>query len=176
VQAAADGQAALNGDPVALVGVLDYVAQQTVGVGFFGILQGLKLADRLGLGWYDEVISKLHRAPTFPQVAQAIGDFANTIDDIDVLYDVSKLGQRAGDSPCVYGLMEGNARKVFGNFSRKYDSRPPSGSIPDVIQFGDPGNPTTMTLYESASGLPTIRIDGPFGPSDSWRKIRFGNW
>jgi len=33
------------GDPVALIGVLDYVAQQAVGVGFFDMLQGLKLAD-----------------------------------------------------------------------------------------------------------------------------------
>jgi hypothetical protein len=73
--------------------------------------------------------------------------------------------------------MEGNAREVFGNFSRKYANRPPSGSIPDVIQFGDPNDPTTMTLYRSSSeGLPTIRVGGPFGPSDSWREIRFGNW
>lgn len=56
VQAAADGQAALNGDPVALIGVFDYVAQQAVGVGFFDMLQGLKLTDRLWLGWYDEVL------------------------------------------------------------------------------------------------------------------------
>jgi hypothetical protein len=156
--------------------VLDWIFAQFTGFSFFESLTVLKGADYLGLPWYDDVIGALHRSPLFPQLAQAIGDFANTIDDLGVLYDASRLGQRAGDSPRVYRLMEGNAWEVFGNFSRKYHDRPPSSSIPDVIQFGDPNNPTTMTLYESAGGLPTIRIDGPFGPSDSWRKIRFGNW
>ena len=54
---AADGQAALNGDPVALIGVRDDAMQQFLPVGFFDMLQGLKLADRLGLGWYDEAVS-----------------------------------------------------------------------------------------------------------------------
>jgi hypothetical protein len=172
-----DTQAALNGDVVALISVLDYIVSQiSPAGGVFDMLQTLKLGEHLGLSWYDNIIGGLQSSQYFPQLAQAVGDFANTIDDVDVLYDASKPGQRAGDSPRVYGLMEGNARKVFGNFSRKYDSRPPSGGIPDVIQFGDPGNPTTMTLYESAGGLPTVRIDGPFGPSDSWRKIRFGKW
>jgi len=167
----------VNGDVIALIGVLDYIIGQVSPVGsLFDMLQGLKIADRLGLSWYDDAIGALHSSQYFPELAQAIGDFADTIDDLNVLYDASKLGQRAGDSQRVYRLMDGNAREVFGNFSRKYDNRPPSGSIPDVIQFGDPSNPTTMTLYESASGLPTIRIDGPFGPSDSWRKIKFGNW
>jgi len=175
VQAAADGQAALNGDPVALVGVLDYVAQQTVGVGFFGMLQGLKLADRLGLGWYDEVISKLDRAPAVPQVAQAIGDFANTIDDLDVLYDASRLGQRSGDSYRVYRLMDGNAQEVFGNFSRKWEGRPPTGNLPDIIDNG--AEPVTrMILRQSSSEGPTIEIQGPFGLSNSRREIRFGQF
>ena len=137
----------------------------------------MNTVNRLGHSWYDDVIGRPHNSQYFPQLAQASGDFANTIGDLDVLHDASRLGQRTGDSNRVYRIMEGNAREVFGNFSQKYNNRPPSGSIPDVIEFGAHSNPTTMTLYESSSeDLPTIRIDGPFGPSDSWREIRFGDW
>ena len=171
-------QAALNGDVVALIGVLDYSAQQVVGISFFDMLQGLKIADRLGLSWYDDVMGYLHGSGFFPQVAQAIGDFANTIDDLDVFYDASRLGQQPGDSYRVYRLMDANAREVFGNFSRKYANRSPTGQIPDIIEFGDPSNPTRMILRRSSTdnNLPTIEVQGPFGPSDSYREIRFGSF
>ena len=46
MQAAADGPAALNGDPVALISVLDYAFSQInpAGVGLFGSLKVLKAA------------------------------------------------------------------------------------------------------------------------------------
>ena len=180
VQAAADGQAALGGDPVALIGVLDYAFSQInpAGVGLFGSLKVLKAGDYLGQSWYDDVIGALQRAPGFPQVAQALGDFANTIDDLDVFYDASRLGQQPGDSYRVYRLMDANARTVFGNFSRKYANRSPTGQIPDIIEFGDPSNPTRMILRRSSTdnNLPTIEVQGPFGPSDSYREIRFGSF
>ena len=173
-QAGLDVQAALNGDVVALLSVVDYIAEQTVGFGFFDMLQGLKLADRLGGGWYDDVIGGLHNSQYFPQLAQASGNFANTIGDLDVLYDASRIGQRSGDSYRVYRLMDGNAREVFGNFSRKWEGRAPTGSIPDIIDYGN----TTMILRRSSTdnNLPTIEIQGPFGPTDSRREIRFGQF
>lgn len=75
--------------------------------------------------------------------------FANTIGDLDVLYDASRLGQRADDSNRVYRIMEGNAREVFGNFSETWAGRSP-GNIPDSITRGN----TTLTLYESQNGYP----------------------
>jgi hypothetical protein len=59
----------------------------------------------------------------FPELAQASGDFANTIDDLDVLYDAGKLSQRSGDTDRVYRLMGANAREVFGNFSQKWEGQ-----------------------------------------------------
>jgi len=50
---------ATTGDPVAIVGVLDCAAGQLLGFGFFDMLQGLKIADRLGLGWYDDVMGAM---------------------------------------------------------------------------------------------------------------------
>jgi len=79
--------------------VLDYIIGQVSPVGsLFDMLQGLKIADWLGLSWFDDAIGALHSSQYFPELAQAIGDFADTIDDLNVLYDASKLGQRAGDS------------------------------------------------------------------------------
>jgi len=157
--------------------VLDYIVSQiSPAGGVLDMLQTLNLGEHLGLSWYDNIIGGLQSSQYFPQLAQAVGDFANTIDDLEVLYDACRLGQSASDSDRVYRLMDGNAREVFGNFSTRYANRPPSGSIPDVIQFGDAGNLTTMTLYQSSTeGLPTIRVDGPFGPSTSWPEIRFGS-
>jgi hypothetical protein len=177
-EAGSNVQAALNGDVVALVEVLDYAFEQITGVGFFETLQVLKGADYLGLGWYDDAIGFIQQLKYFPELAQASGDFANTIDDLGVLYDASKLGQRADDSQRVYRLMDGNAREVFGNFSTKYANRPPSGQILDIIEFGDPSNPTRLILRRSSTdnNLPTIEIQGPFGPSDSYREIRFGSF
>jgi hypothetical protein len=162
----------LHGDPVALVGVLDYVAQQTVGVGFFDMLQGLKLADRLGLGWYDEVISKLHRAPTFPQVAQAIGDFANTIDDLDVLKQVGQLDTETGGA---YRILNGNAGEVMDNFTEKWGATVRNIG-PERWQVTSPDGATILTHYPSeslinAESKPTIFIN----ESGVTQKVRFGS-
>jgi hypothetical protein len=71
-QAGMDTQAALNGDPVAFVSVMNYIAEQIVGVGFFDMLQGLKLADRLGLSWYDDVINWITRSTHFENLASSM--------------------------------------------------------------------------------------------------------
>jgi hypothetical protein len=116
----------------------------------------------------------MQQSTYFPELAQASGDFANTIDDLDVLYDASKLGHRSGDTDRVYRLTGANAREVLGNFSQKWEGRSPTGDIPDIIDYGD----TTMILRRSStdSDLPTVEIQGPFGPSDSYREIRFGSF
>ena len=68
-------QAALNGDVVALIGVLDYSAQQVVGISFFDRRQGLKLANRFGLGWYDDVMGYL-------------GQSLKSLDNLDALHSL----------------------------------------------------------------------------------------
>jgi len=87
-----DTQAALNGDVVALISVLDYIVSQiSPAGGVFDMLQTLKLGEHLGLSWFDDIIGGLQSSQYFPQLAQALGDFANTIDDLDVLEDVARL-------------------------------------------------------------------------------------
>jgi hypothetical protein len=89
---------------VARVGV--DVAQQTVGVGFFDILQALKLGDRLGLGGDKDVVERLHRSLYFSKLAQASVDFANTIGGVSLPKKISQLDQaRIG----AYCMLKGDA-------------------------------------------------------------------
>lgn len=121
-QAGMDAQAALNGDPVALLSVLDYIAAQTVGFGFFDMIQGLKVFDRLGPGWYDDVIGYLHNSRYFPRIAQASGDFANTIDDVNLLERVGKLDKVKDDkygNP-IYRIVNGNSQRVMDSFADRW--------------------------------------------------------
>lgn len=69
-----DAMDATSGDPVALVGVLDCTADQLLGFSFFDILQGLKIPDRLGGGWYDNVVEQITQSSYFDDLAgQTIG-------------------------------------------------------------------------------------------------------
>ena len=96
MQTAAGRQAALNGDPVALISVLDYIVSQISPLGgVFDMLQTLKLGEHLGLTWYDNIIGGLQTSQYFPQLAQAVGDFANTINDLSVLKQVGQLDDEA---------------------------------------------------------------------------------
>jgi len=61
-----------------LIGVLDCAVSQLTGFSFFEMLQALKAGDKLGLSWYNDRISSLHRSPLFPKLARASGDYANT--------------------------------------------------------------------------------------------------
>jgi len=172
-QAGLDTQAALNGDVVALVSVLDYIAGQVVGVGFFDMLQGLKLADRLGLSWYDDVIGAMHSSQHFPRLAQHMGDFANTIGDLDVLEDVARLN--VGDFN-VPQILSASSTDIANNFLRKWGD-PTKTPIPDK----PPGSwtatapdGTVLTRYPSTTGDPgrwTLQFRRPDG---SIVKIRFG--
>lgn len=110
-------QAALNGDVVALVEVLDYAFEQITGVGFFETLQVLKGADYLGLGWYDDAIGFIQQSKYFPELAQASGDFANTIDDLAVLEDVARPGVGDFNAP---QIPDANSQEVASNFLRKW--------------------------------------------------------
>ncbi len=148
--------------------MLDYSAQQVVGISFFDRLQGLKIADRLGLGWYDEVMGYLHGSGFFPQVAQAIGDFANTIDDLNVLKQVGQLDEEANGA---YRILEGDAGKVMDNFAEKWGS-----SVQSIgtgrWQVVSPDGNTILTKYPSSdTPYPTLQIN----EAGAIQKIRFGS-
>jgi len=49
--------------------VLNCAAEHVTGFSFFDLLQGLKIADRLGLGWYDDVIDWVTRSSYFQKLA-----------------------------------------------------------------------------------------------------------
>jgi len=136
------------------------------------MLQGLKIADRLGLSWYDDAIGALHSSQYFPELAQAIGDFANTIDDLNVLKQVGQLDTETNGA---YRILEGDAGKVLDTFAEKWGAQ--------VYQRADgnwevlkPGGSVRMTQYRSGSVTdgkrrPTINLN----ESGSTQKIRFGD-
>ena len=169
VQAGLDTQAALNGDVFALVSVLDYIAGQVVGVGFFDMLQGLKLADRLGLSWYDDVIGALHNSQYFPQLAQASGDFANTVDDIGLLKQVGQLDEEARGA---YKILKGDAGQIMDNFAEEWGTevyQRTNGNW-EVLK---PDGTVRMTQYRSRdTDLPTINLNES---GSTPQKIRFGS-
>jgi hypothetical protein len=70
-----DTQAALNGDVVALISVLDYIVSQISPLGgVFDMLQTLKLGDHLGLTWYDDIISGLQSSQYADELVSRIGN------------------------------------------------------------------------------------------------------
>jgi len=152
---------------------LSSVCWAVVGIGFFDMLQGLKLADRLGLGWYDDAIGFIQQSRYFPELAQASGDFANTIDDLDVLEDVARLD--VGDFN-VPQILSASSTDVADNFLRKWgnpDRTPISGKPPGSWTASAPDG-TVLTRYPSITGDPgrwTLQFRKPDG---SIVKIRFG--
>ena len=69
--------------------MLDYIADQVVGISFFDRLQGLKIANRLGLSWCDDAIGRITQSSYFDDLAgQFIDMIENTIRNLD---DVRQL-------------------------------------------------------------------------------------
>ena len=166
-------QAALNGDVVALMEVLDYAFQQITGVGFFETLQVLKGADYLDLDWYDDTIGFIQQSKYFPELAQASGDFANTIHNLDVLEDAARLDIGDFNAPQIFSA---NSQEVASNFLHKWGnprkspiSGKPSGSWTATAPDG-----TVLTRYPSSTGDPgrwTLQFRRPDG---SIVKVRCG--
>jgi hypothetical protein len=136
------------------------------------MLQTLKLGDHLGLSWYDNIIGGLQSTQYFPQLAQAVGDFANTINDLSVLKQVGQLDDEANGA---YRILEGDAGKVLDNFAEKWGTQVylrADGNW-EVLK---PGGSVRMTQYRSGSVIdgqrrPTINLN----ESGSTQKIRFGD-
>jgi hypothetical protein len=170
-----DTQAALNGDVVALISVLDYIVSQISPLGgVFDMLQTLKLGEHLGLTWYDNIIGGLQTSQYFPQLAQAVGDFANTIDDLDVLEDVAQLD--VGDFN-VPQILSGNSSNVASNFLRTWGDPPkiPLSNKPAGSWRATAPNGTVLTRYPSTTGDPGRWTLQFFLPDGSTVKVRFGD-
>lgn len=159
---------ATTGDPVAIVGVLDCAAGQLlpVDIDFFGMLRGLD--DRIGLSWYDDVIGALHNSQHFPRLAQNMGDFANTIGDLDVLENVGSFNKIKNDkhgNP-IYGIYEGSGQSILDNFAHRWNLE--TGQ--NRLDYGD----TTMRLYEATGGSDRWTIMVNRGGNIA--KYRFEKW
>jgi len=153
VDAGLNTEAALNGDVIALVEVLNYVFEQITGFGFFDTLQGLKIADRLGIGWYDDIIDYIGLSKHFDAFARAAPDvildtpkLLNAIDNLDTLTEVGKARLLKYDSNGrpIYKMYNGTAQTVMDNFARKW-------GLPTGQSRLDYGN-VTMNLYDSTGG------------------------
>ncbi|RME00866.1 MAG: hypothetical protein D6816_13120, partial [Bacteroidetes bacterium] len=108
----------------------------------------------------DDLLGFLHRSPHFPALAQALGDFANTIDDLDVLEKVARLDKWETDKHGrpIYQILQGNAKSVFDNIAKAWGKTPqrlPGGGY--LIKRYE----SVVTLYLSTggSGLPTLMIN-----------------
>ena len=81
-------QAALNGDVVALISVLDYIVSQISPLGgVFEMLQTLKLGEHLGLSWYDDIIGGL-------QSSQYADELVSRIGNLEIIEAIATQGDR----------------------------------------------------------------------------------
>jgi len=141
-QAGLDTQAALNGDVIALIGVLDYIADQVVGFGFFDMLQGLKIADRLGLGWYDEVMGYL-------QGSWYAGELVNRIGNLESIEAIATQGQKLFGK---WVMPDGTSTsQIISTFEAKWNT---SAEILDGsgrMRLFSPDGSVVMTRYPSTN-------------------------
>jgi hypothetical protein len=72
----------------------------------------------------------MQQSTYFPELAQASGDFTNTIDDLDVLYDASNLGHRSGDTDRVYRLWTPMPARCSATFRRSGRDDPQLEIVP----------------------------------------------
>jgi hypothetical protein len=129
--------------------VLDYAFEQITGVGFFETLQVLKGADYLGSEWYDDTVGFIQQSKYFPELAQASGDFANTIDDLDVLEDVARPGVGDFSAPQIFSA---NSQEVASNFLHKWGnpSKTPLSGKPTGSWTATAPDGTVLTRYPSS--------------------------
>jgi len=129
------------------------------------MLQTLKLGDHLGLSWYDNIIGGLQSSQYFPQLAQAVGDFANTIDDVGLLERVGKLDKVKNDkfgSP-IYRTTSGDSQRVMDSSAERWGR--PSGS--SELQIGD----IQLNRYSATGGSGRMTINVNRGGNEF--KVRF---
>ena len=69
---------------IALLSVLDYIAEQVVGMSFFDMLGVVKGGNYLGFTWYDDITGYITSSKHFAK-------FANYIDDVGTLKQVGQL-------------------------------------------------------------------------------------
>jgi hypothetical protein len=121
---------------------LDCAADQLLGVSFFELLSGLKIADRLGLGWYDDVMG-------------AMTDAMKGIDDLGSLHSLLKSATDTG-----IDASRTAAQRFPGIFDKVKDAF--NAADRDVLQskfdrhamdFGIAGNRNNETLAQFRDAL-----------------------
>jgi len=97
-----------------------------------------------------------------------MGDFANTIGDLDVLKRVGQLDEETNGA---YRILEGDAGRVMDNFAEKWGSGVESIGT-GRWQVVSPNGNTILTKYPSSdTPYPTLQIN----ESGTIQKIRFGS-
>jgi len=107
----------------------------------------------------------MHHASGFPQVAQTLGDFANTIDDVDLLERVGKLDKVKGDkygNP-IYRITSVDSQQVMDSFAERW-GRPSGGN---ELQIGD----IQLNRYSATGGSGRMTINVNRGGKEF--KVRF---
>ncbi|SHL09746.1 hypothetical protein, partial [Rhodothermus profundi] len=152
-----DALETIQGNPVALVSVLNCVTDLFFGVNFFDML---KLLDTVDAGLYRKIIGYLHKSALFPRLAQAFGDFANTIDDVELLEKVAKLDFVKVDKNGrpIYQILRGDSQKIIENFAQKWNVKMFVDKELGLYQVMHNG--IVLTRYSSsATSLPTIQVN-----------------
>ena len=151
---------AVLGEPV-LWPILDCVADLTIGLKGDDFLKGAK-----HLGLLDDFLKALRKSKHF-------GAFVNSIQDLDVLYEVAKLDlykyDKNGDA--IYRITEGKAKSVFDSIARGW--RTGVTQLPGS-RFQIRRGSEVITLYRATGGSNAWSFDVNRGGRSF--KIRFGSY
>lgn len=166
VQAAADGPAALNGDPVALISVLDYAFSQVnpAGFGLFESLKVLKAGDYLGQTWYDDVIG-------YFRGSQYAGELVNRIGNLETIEAIATKGERLFGK---WVMPDGTSTsQIISTFESKWNTSAEFLDSGGRIRLFSPDGSIVMTRYPSTN-TSYWGIDINFVDENRILKIRAG--
>lgn len=156
-----DIASASGGGAGALLDVLNCAADLLIGYSFNDMLRGLKLADRLGLDGYTDLLKAFKNS-------KYASTFANRIDNLDLLKDYGRLDRETGGA---YRIFEGDAGTVINNFAERWGTTV-RNIAPDRRQVTSPDGSIILTHYPSRdTPYPTIQIN----ESGATQKVRFGS-
>ncbi|PEN08430.1 hypothetical protein CRI93_04775 [Longimonas halophila] len=156
---------ATTGDPVAIVSALDCAADQLLGVSFFELLSGLKIADRLGLGWYDDVMGAMADSGYVNQLI-------NNTSDLNLLEDIATQGDKLFGK---WVMPEGTSTMdILHSFESKWGTTVSQLDDAGRLQLRNSDGSIVMTRYPSTN-TDYFGIDINYVNEDRILKIRAGH-
>ena len=155
---------ATTGDPVAIVSALDCAAGQLLGVSFFELLGGLRIADRLGGNWYDDVMGYIGDS-------RYADDLINGTNDLDLLEGIARQRDKLFGK---WVMPEGTSTMdILHSFESKWGTTISQLDDEGRRQLRSPDGNIVMTRYPS-SNTDYFGIDINYIDDNRTLKIRAG--